>query len=59
MRIARRGCSQDVLAEGDQGGEAVIGKDRKNSWSCVLVAASWTRCSLTEMRVLLTSKPTV
>jgi hypothetical protein len=39
----------DVLAEGDQGGEAVGGSERKNSCSWVLIAASRTRCSLTAM----------
>jgi hypothetical protein len=37
----------DVGAEGDQGGEAVGGSERKNSCSWVLVAASRTCCSLT------------
>jgi hypothetical protein len=41
-----RGVEPDVLAEGDQGGEAV-GGERKNSCSWVLIAASRTRCSLT------------
>ena len=49
----------DVLAEGDQGGKRSAGRERKNSCSCSLVATSRTRCSLTEVRGLLTAKPTV
>ena len=49
----------DVLAEGDQGWEAVGGSERKNSCSWVLIAVSRTRCSLMEVRGLLTAKPMV
>jgi hypothetical protein len=49
----------DVLAEAIRVGKRSPGSDRKNSWSRILVAASRTRCSLIEIRGLLTSKPMV
>ncbi len=39
----------DVLPQGDQGGEASGGSERKNCCSWLLVAGSRTRCSLTEV----------
>ena len=49
----------DVFAQGDQGGEAVGGQRAEERCSWVLVAGSRTRCSLTEVGVPLTAKPTV
>ena len=49
----------DVVAQGDQGGEAVGGSERKNWCNWPLVAGSRTCCSLIEVDVLLTAKPMV
>jgi len=50
----------DVLADGDQGREAVgESANGRTGAAGVLTAGSRTRCSLTEVGVLLTAKPMV
>jgi hypothetical protein len=49
----------DVLADATRPGKRSGGSERKNWCSRVLTAGSRTRCSLTEVGVLLTAKPMV
>src|SRR5215218_3481445 len=54
-RLSTQTCSPRATRAGKRSG----GSDRKNSCSWVLIAVSRTRCSLTEVRGLLTAKPMV